>query len=189
MTRQSALAGAARGNTPARYGAVAICFHWLLALALTASFSLGVYMADLPFSPQRVRLYNWHKWTGITILAFSLARLLWRLWRPPALVEMPRWQRIAASATHAAMYLLFFAVPLAGWAYSSATGFPVVVYGILPLPEFVPVDKALAEVLKQRHGNLAWLLAVLVVLHVAAALKHHFVDRDQLLLRMWPRWR
>lgn len=178
---------AGRPERLARYGTVAIAFHWVLAVALIGSFAVGVYMAELPFSPQRVRLYNWHKWTGITIFGLSMARLLWRLryGAPPGLA-MPRWQALAASTTHLAMYVLFIAVPLLGWAYSSAAGFPIVVYGVLPLPDFVAVDKALAATLKPWHGRLAWALALLVALHVAAALKHHFVDRDELLLRMWP---
>jgi cytochrome b561 len=99
---------------------------------------------------------------------------------------MPPWQRQAAHVTHWGLYALFFAVPLVGWAYSSAAGFPVVVFGVLPLPDFVSPDKALAETLKAWHGWLAWTLAVLVLAHVAAALKHHFIDRDGLLLRMRP---
>jgi len=171
----------------ARYHPVAIALHWLLAAAITVSFGVGLYMADLPVSPQRLKLFNWHKWAGITILTLSALRLLWRLThRPPADLPMPGWQRSAAHATHQALYLLFFLVPLVGWAYSSAAGFPVVVYGVLPLPDFVPADKALAEAIKPWHGRLAWLLATLVLMHVGAALKHHFVDRDRLLARMWP---
>jgi cytochrome b561 len=172
---------------PIRYTATAIALHWLLAVAIVGSFSLGLYMADLPLSPQRLKFYNWHKWAGMTILALSALRLLWRLaHRPPHDIAMPAWQRQAAHGTHRLMYLLFFAVPLVGWAYSSAAGFPIVVYGVLPLPDFVPVDKALAEAIKPWHGRLAWLLASVVLLHVAAALKHHFVDRDGLMSRMWP---
>ncbi|MEW6707374.1 MAG: cytochrome b [Pseudomonadota bacterium] len=171
----------------ARYSTPAIAFHWLLALMIIASFAVGTYMVDLPVSPQRLKLYNWHKWAGVTILALSALRLLWRLThRPPADLDMPAWQRQAAHATHWALYALFFAVPLVGWAYSSAAGFPIVLYGMVPLPDFVSPDKALAEAIKPWHGRLAWLLALLVVLHVAAALKHHFVDRDGLLLRMRP---
>lgn len=176
--------------TPAdvpRYHPIAIAFHWLLAAAIVVSFGVGLYMTELPVSPQRLKLYNWHKWAGVTILALSALRLLWRLThRPPADPPMPAWQRSAAHITHKALYVLFFAVPLAGWAYSSAAGFPVVVYGLLPLPDFVPADKALAEALKPLHKYLAYLLALLVAGHVGAALKHHFVDRDRLLHRMWP---
>ena len=177
-----------------RYGAIAIAFHWLLALVIVGSFSVGLYMHDLPFSPQRLKLFNWHKWTGVTILVLSALRLLWRLThRSPPLPErvlcaMPAWQRHAHHATHALMYALFFAVPLAGWAYSSAAGFPIVWFGVLPLPDWVPVDKKLADaVLKPLHRTAAFALGALVVLHVAATLKHQFVDRDGLFWRIWPR--
>ncbi len=170
-----------------RYTHAAIALHWLLALLITATFALGAYMHELPFSPTRLKLFNWHKWAGITILALSALRLLWRLWkRPPPALPMPAWQAIAAQGAHWALYALFFAVPLMGWAYSSAAGFPVVVFGVLPLPDFVHADRALAEVLKERHGQLAWALAAVVVLHVLAAVKHHFIDRDGTLRRMLP---
>ena len=176
-------------NLPAssatRYTAPAIGLHWLLALMLIGSFSLGVYMADLPFSPTRLKLYNWHKWAGVTILALSLVRLAWRLGhRPPADAAMPAWQATAAHATHRLLYALFFVVPLLGWAYSSAAGFPIVWFGVLPLPDFVPVDKALAEAIKPWHERSAMLMAALVLLHVAGALKHQLIDRDGLLDRM-----
>jgi cytochrome b561 len=174
-------------NLPARYSTVAIAFHWLLALMILGAFCVGVYMSDLPFSMTRLKLFNYHKWAGITILLLSALRLLWRLThRPPPDLPMPRWQRVSAHAAHWALYALFFAVPLMGWAYSSSAGFPVVLFGVLPLPDFVSPDKALAETLKARHGQLAFALAVVVVLHVAGALKHHFVDRDGLLQRMRP---
>jgi cytochrome b561 len=170
-----------------RYSGLAIALHWLLAAALVGSFCFGLYMTSLPFSVQRLRLYNWHKWAGIVILALSFVRLLWRLThRPPPDLPMPAWQATAAHATHGLMYVLFFAVPLVGWAYSSAVGFPVVVFGVLPLPDFVPSDKALAAQIKPWHAILAYLLAAATAAHVAAALKHHFIDRDGLLGRMRP---
>jgi cytochrome b561 len=170
-----------------RYTTIAIAFHWLLAIAIVASFCVGLYMSDLAMSPTRLKLFNWHKWAGMTIFALSALRLLWRLsHRPPADVDMPAWQQRAAHAMHVAMYVLFFGVPLAGWAYSSAAGFPIVVYGVIPLPDFVPVDKNLAEGLKALHHWLAFALAFVVIGHVGAALKHQFIDRDGLLLRMWP---
>ena len=178
-------------STP-RYTLTAVALHWVLGLGLVALFALGVYMADLPFSPWRLKLYNWHKWAGVTILALSTLRLVWRIThRPPALpvameAAMPAWQRTAHHATHHALYALFFVVPLVGWAYSSAAGFPIVVFGVLPLPDFVPVDKALAELIKPWHEITAFALAGLVVLHVAAALKHQLIDRDGLLTRMLP---
>jgi cytochrome b561 len=171
---------------------MAMALHWLLALAIVVSFGVGVFMVDLSTSPTQLELYNWHKWAGITILALSALRLLWRLVRrppplePAQLAAMPSWQQRAHRAVHGLFYVLFFAVPLAGWAYSSSAGFPVVWFGVLPLPDFVPVDKALAETLKGVHKLLALSLGALVLLHVAAALKHQVVDGDGLLLRMWP---
>lgn len=170
-----------------RYHPTAIALHWLLALMILGSLSVGLYMTGLPLSPTRLKLYNWHKWAGVTILLLSALRLLWRLThRPPADLPMPAWQARAAHATHGLLYALFFAVPLAGWGYSSAAGFPVVLYGVLPLPDFVSPDRALAETLKLLHKVLAFSLATLVVAHVAGALKHHLIDHDGLLLRMLP---
>lgn len=175
-----------------RYDGVAITLHWVLAVALVAIFAMGLYMADLPFSPQRLKLYNWHKWAGVVILTLSVVRVLWRAThRPPALPQavaraMPGWQMGAYRATHGLFYALFFIVPLVGWAYSSAAGFPIVVFGVLPLPDFVPVSKALAALIKPWHEIAAFALAALVVLHVGAALKHQWVDRDGLLDRMLP---
>ena len=187
MSPSNASLPAAIGRDPGRYTSPAIALHWLLALLLVGSFSLGVYMADLPFSPSRLKYYSWHKWAGITILLLSFARLAWRIThRPPADMAMPAWQATAAHATHHLLYALFFIVPLLGWAYSSAAGFPIVWFGVLPLPDFVPVDKALAEAIKPWHGWAAKLMASLVLLHIAGALKHQFIDRDGLLARMLP---
>lgn len=175
-----------------RYTTTAVALHWVLAVGLVGLFAMGLYMADLPFSPQRLKLYNWHKWAGVSVLFLSVLRLLWRLTHPaPALpatmaAAMPQWQYRAYHGTHVALYALFFIVPLVGWAYSSAAGFPVVLFGVLPLPDFVSADKALAELIKPWHAISAFALAGLVVLHVAAALKHHFIDKDGLMDRMRP---
>ena len=179
-------------HAPARYTATAKLLHWILALALIAAIGLGLYMVSLSFSPQRLKLYNWHKWLGVSILALSLLRLGWRLAnKPPALpaamaAKMPAWQHKAHHGTHHALYALFFLVPLLGWAYSSAAGFPIVFLGLLPLPDWVPVSPALAETIKPLHQWSAYALAGLIVLHIAAALKHQLIDRDGLLLRMLP---
>lgn len=175
-----------------RYGLTAIALHWLLAAALVGIFVVGLYMTNLPFSVQRLKLYNWHKWAGVTILALSVLRLVWRIThRPPALPAamasaMPRWQHLAHHGTHHLMYALFFIVPLVGWAYSSAAGFPIVWFGVLPLPSFMPVSPELAAAIKPWHQITAYALAALVVLHVAAVIKHQFIDRDGLIGRMLP---
>ena len=175
-----------------RYTATAIVLHWLLAVVVLGLFGMGLYMADLPFSPQRLKLYNWHKWAGMCFLILSVLRLLWRLaHRPPVLPAevsqaMPAWQTRVYHATHHLLYVLFFAVPVAGWAYSSAAGFPIVLFGQLPLPDLVAVNKDLAEQIKPFHELLAFALVGLAALHMGAALKHHWLDRDGLLLRMLP---
>jgi cytochrome b561 len=175
-----------------RYSTTAIVLHWVLALAILSAFAVGVLVDDMPFSPLKIKVINWHKWAGVSILFLSVLRLVWRIThRPPALpasIEqaMPGWQRTAYHGTHHLMYLLFFAVPLLGWAYSSAKGYPIVWFGVLPLPDLVAPDKALAEVLIEVHGAAAWGLIGLVGLHVAAALKHQFIDKDGLLGRMRP---
>lgn len=175
-----------------RYHGFAIAMHWILAIALVGIFILGHYMADLPFSPLRLKLYNWHKWAGITILILSAVRLAWRAThRPPPLpqavtVAMPGWQTQAYRSTHIVMYSLFFIAPLIGWAYSSAAGFPIVLFGVMPLPDFVSVSKPLADLIKPWHELSANTLAALVVVHAAAALKHQFIDKDGLLDRMRP---
>jgi len=183
------------GTAPSvsRYSTVAIVLHWVLALAIIGNLGVGLYMADLPFSPLRIKLINWHKWAGISILVLSAVRLLWRLsHRPPPLAQrvldvMPEWQRGAHHGTHLALYILFFAVPLFGWTYSSAVGLQIVWFGVLPLPDLFPLNKEFGNlVLKPLHNASAYMLAGLVVLHVAAALKHQIVDKDGLLLRMWP---
>jgi len=173
-----------------RYTPTAIALHWVLAVAIVGSSAVGWYMSDLKFSPLQLKLYNWHKWAGMTILLLSIGRLAWRLThRPPELPSsvtrtMPPWQVRAYHGVHHAMYVLFFVVPLVGWAYSSAAGFPVVLFGVLPLPDFVPKDKALAEALKPWHAVSAYLLLGLAAVHMVAALKHQFVDHDGLLGRM-----
>jgi len=173
-------------STP-RYTGTAIALHWLLALALFGLFGMGLYMTELSMSPTRLKLYNWHKWAGVTVLALSFLRLAWRLThRPPAEPPVPAWQARAAQAAHVALYALFFAVPLAGWAYSSAAGFPVVWFGVLPLPDLVAPDRELAEAIKPVHKILAYTMAAIVLVHIAGALKHQLVDRDGLLRRMWP---
>lgn len=192
MTASATALRSAADAPPRRYTRTAMLLHWVLGLALIGLFGVGIYMADLPFSPQRLKLYNWHKWAGVTILVLSALRLLWRAThRPPALplaIEkaMPAWQKLAHHATHGLLYALFFAVPLIGWAYSSAAGFPIVFLGLWQLPDFVPVSKELAEAIKPWHQYSAFAMAGLVVLHIAGALKHQIVDRDGLLARMLP---
>lgn len=173
--------------TKPRYTHTAVMLHWLVAVLIFGTFALGWFMVDLKISPDKLRYYSWHKWLGITVLGFALLRLLWRLThQPPALpAAVPHWQRKASAAAHGLLYLLLFAIPLSGWAFSSASGYPLVYLGELALPDWVPKDKSLAAQLKQLHEWLTTLLMIMVGLHIGAALKHQFIDRDGLLRRMW----
>ena len=171
-----------------RYDGMQKSLHWIIALLIAAAFMLALYLENLPLSPLKFRLYSYHKWLGITVLILACIRLLWRTVRgaPAALQSQPRWQRVMASAAHHSLYLLMLALPLVGWAMSSAKGIPVVLYGVLPLPNWVPTNHDLGEQLETLHMVLAWILCGVVALHVAGALKHHFIDKDETLRRMLP---
>ena len=172
------------------YTRTAIVLHWLTLLLFACGFSLGRWMVDLPIAPQTFRLYAYHKWIGITVFLLTLARLAWRFAHPVRpLATTPEWQRRAAVAAHALLYLLLIAIPLSGWIYSSATGVQVVYLGLMPLPNIVGKDRALAAALKTVHFTLNFALLALVLVHAGAALRHHFIDRDRVLLRMLPAWR
>jgi cytochrome b561 len=178
----------ARSTVGTRYTSVAIALHWIIAVVIAGTFALGLYMHDLPASPLKLRLYSYHKWIGVTIFLLVVFRLLWRLTHhaPASPAHMPGWQRIAAAGSHLLLYVLTLIIPVSGWLFSSASGFKVVYLGKIPLPDLVGKDKVLAEQLQLTHELLNYLLAVVVLLHVAAALKHHWVDRDDVLKRMLP---
>ncbi|MCR6475526.1 cytochrome b [Variovorax sp. ZS18.2.2] len=164
-------------------------FHWLIAAAVFAAIGMGLYMTSPPITPLRFRVYNWHKWLGVCLLLATVLRVAWRIRHappPPLDGVMKSLEVLAARAVHFLLYALCFLVPLSGWAYTTAEGRPVVLFGRFPLPDFVPVNPALADVLKITHHWLAWTLSALILLHIAAALKHRFVDRDGVLARMLP---
>lgn len=175
----------------ARYTPAAIALHWIVALLIIANLALGLYTVDLPLSPRKLHLFSYHKWIGVTVLMLAAARLLWRLGHPaPALpATMAPWEQRAANASHILLYALFFAAPLTGWLFSSASGFQTVYLGLLPIPDLLHKDKALADALRLAHKSINYTMAALIVIHALAALKHHFVDRDDVLRRMLPRSR
>lgn len=171
-----------------RYGGAAQTGHWLTVLLLIGSFSLGFYMTDLALSPIKLKLYSYHKWIGVTVFLLAALRFGWRVAVPPPALPagMAPWEKRAAEATHRLLYLLLFAAPLSGWLMSSAKGFQTVYFGLLPLPDLLHKNPPLGEALTEVHVTLVWMLLGLVALHVAAALKHHFVNRDDVLSRMTP---
>jgi cytochrome b561 len=173
---------------PNRYTLTAIRLHWLMAILLVGLFAVGLYMTGLKLSPQKLQLYSWHKWAGVTVFVLALARLAWRTGHTPPAdpVGMPRWQVVAAHGVHHLLYLLMIAIPLSGWLMSSAKGFQTVWFGVLPLPDLLQKDKELGDQLQTVHQFLNYSLAALVLAHAGAALKHHFIDRDGVLARMLP---
>jgi cytochrome b561 len=170
-----------------RYNRVSIALHWLIALLIFCTFPLGLYMADLPLSPQKLQYYSWHKWIGVTIFFLVLVRLFWRAsHKPPAPVPMPRWQLLVSEAVHYGLYVLMVIVPSSGWLMSSAHGFQTIWFGVVPLPDLLEKNHDLAETLETVHELLNYGMLALVALHVAAALKHQFIEKDRLLSRMNP---
>lgn len=174
--------------TPATYTPIAIALHWAVALLIFFAWPMGVYMHDLPLSPQKLHYYAWHKWAGVTVFLLAVVRLAWRSKypTPPMPDSMPAWQKGAATGLHHLLYLLILLIPLTGWLMSSAKGFQTVWFGVLPLPDLLAKDKALGDLLAGVHKALNLGLLVLVLAHVAAAVKHHLVDRDDILARMLP---
>ena len=172
----------------ARYTRVAVLFHWTLALLLVGLLVSGVVMHKEGV-PNRFAIYPWHKSFGILVLFLSFGRLAWRLTHtpPPEPAGMPGWQALASKATHWAFYALMIGMPLLGWAMVSASPLPIptVLFELVPWPD-LPVAEGEAEAARWRnlHSIGAKLFIALLVLHVAAALKHHYVDRDGLLRRM-----
>jgi cytochrome b561 len=170
------------------YTAIAKLFHWGMAFLIVGLMGLGFVMTDLPLSPDKLQYYAWHKWAGVTVFVLVWLRLAWRLFHPaPAYPDSmsPALQRVA-HAGHAVLYGLMIVIPVSGWLLSSAKGVPTVWFGIWPLPDLLEKDKALGHLLHEVHEALNIFLLLLLSGHVAAALKHHWFDRDDILKRMLP---
>ena len=175
-------------NTPETWGAAHKALHWLIALAVVGLLCVGWVMDEMRNSPDKIEVYALHKSFGITVLALMLVRLAWR-WTNPRPVLPPTmkpWERTLAGVVHAGLYLALLAMPLSGWLFNSASNFPLKWFGLFPLPSLGGPDKELKHLAEEVHEWLSWAIVVLVLLHVAGALKHHFVDRDVVLRRMLP---
>jgi len=173
---------------PARYTKTAIVLHWLVAFLIFGAFPIGLIMSDMSLSPLKLKLFSYHKWLGVTVFILAVARLAWRATHVPPLLPgtMPVWQQRAAQGVHHVLYLLLFLIPLSGWLMSSAKGVQTVYFGVLPLPDLVGKDKALGHLLQVVHETLNYGMLALVIVHIAAALKHQYVDRNGVLARMVP---
>lgn len=174
-------------STEAGWGALLRAFHWGIALLIVVQAVIGLVMVDMAVTPAKLRVFALHKSIGITILALVLLRIAWRLTErrptdPPALA---RWQRAAARLVHLALYALILAIPLSGWWFNSTANAPLAWFGWFDVPSLTggydAVWKPRALLL---HQALFWLLVAVLVLHVGAALWHHFKARDDVLRRM-----
>jgi cytochrome b561 len=175
-------------NTTDGWGVVSQLIHWLIVVLITLQVVLAMIADELPLGVRKLAMLARHKSVGITLLGLAIIRLVWR-WLNPA-PDLPKtlspYERVLAQLTHAALYILLFALPLSGWMMSSARGFPVSWFSLFQLPDLVPKSKPLYEALVETHEMLALALGAVVGLHVAAALKHHFILKDNVLRRMLP---
>ncbi len=169
------------------WGFVSKLLHWLMAAGVLIAAVVAKVSEELSSSRDR---YEWmvsHKSLGLTLLALLLLRLAWRLSNPsPELpATMPRWQRLGAKISHWALYLVLLWIPITGWLAHSASGIPLKWFNWFKVPRLVAKDTELKQLAEQLHEWGLWVLIALFSLHVAAALKHHFLDRDDTLRRMW----
>jgi cytochrome b561 len=175
-------------NTHQRWGAVSQFLHWLIVALIALQAALGLIGLVLPLGVEKLATLARHKSIGITILALATLRLLWR-WinpTPPLPSNLKPYERFLARSTHTALYVLLFAMPLTGWTMSSARGFPVSWFNLFELPDLVPKSETLYDTLVATHAVLACCLAIVVALHIAGAVKHHFMLKDDTLRRMLP---
>ncbi|HEY2926642.1 cytochrome b [Piscinibacter sp.] len=178
-------------NTTGSYGVVAALFHWVMAVLVIALAAVGLYMVSLPdagFDTRKITLILYHKQFGVLALLLVGLRWSWRLANViPELVDhLPDWQKVVARFVHLSFYGLMFALPFTGWLMSSAAGIPVTFFGLFTLPDLAPRDDSLFRGFVEIHKWLGYLIVLCIVVHVGAALRHHFVFRDDTLRRMWP---
>lgn len=175
-------------NSSQTWGPPAKTLHWVMAALIFLQFVLGWVAASWRLSPMKLDLFVWHKSLGMTVLALVVLRLLWRAWNPPPALpaDTNPWERRAARASHFLLYFLMLAMPLSGWVINSAANIPFKLFWVVPVPDLTDPNKSLADTAKLAHLILFWLLAALVSLHVAAALRHHMIKRNNVLRRMLP---
>ena len=179
------------GNTENSYGIIAVALHWFMAVILIGLVAVGLYMVALPdvgFDTKKIWLILYHKEFGILLLVLATLRLAWRAINVlPRLVQhLPEWQKVVARFVHLCFYGLMFALPITGWLMSSAAGFPVSFFGLFYLPDLVPYNDYLFQRLIAIHKWLGYALIPLIVIHAGAALRHHFIFRDDTLRKMLP---
>lgn len=174
-------------SSDSRWGSIAQWLHWLMALAIIGNGILGLIMVDMSRGMTKLNIFAIHKSIGLTVLALLILRVCWRMLdRKPRDEPMPRLQSIAAHATHGVLYLFMLAIPLSGWIYNSAHGYPLQWFKWFNLPALMEKNETISEIAGETHEILFWVLVAVLVAHVGAALVHHVFERDNTLLRMLP---
>lgn len=178
-------------NSSERYGLISQLLHWLIVSLIAVQVTTALLAQGMPPGLDKLIMLGRHKSFGMTILVLAAIRLLWRLRDPlPTLPAASRpLEQVLARATHRLLYLLLFALPLSGWVMSAAHNYPVSWFRLFTWPDPVAPDKALGERMETVHEALVYVLAIALALHVLAALRHHYILRDDVLRRMWPRTR
>lgn len=172
-------------NTRHQFGMVSIILHWLMAFLIIGLLIVGFYMSSLPFGLDKLKLYGLHKEFGILVLILAVARLGWRIKNINPELDIFWLERLAARSMHWALYIFMLAMPLTGWLLTSAAGLPPSFFGIFSLPLLITPDRDKMVFLSLVHEWLAYGLIAALCIHTAAALKHHFIDKDDILRRMW----
>lgn len=172
-------------NTNNQYGSVSIFFHWLMAILIIIMLCIGFYAANFTTGDLKKTLFFYHKATGILILGLAVLRLGWRFVNIlPSLHFLPRWERVIAYYVQWLFYGFMFFLPLSGWLMSSAANKPISFFGLFFVPLLVAPNRPLASVFAESHEYLAYALIFFLALHTAAALKHHFFDKNNILKRI-----
>jgi cytochrome b561 len=173
-------------NSSTRWGHISIGLHWLTAVLIVGLAVVGLIMTELPNSAFKMQVYALHKSFGLTVLALTLLRLAWRLMAGvPAALPAPHLQTLAAKATHGLLYVLLIAMPLSGWLFNSASGFPLRWFNLVQLPKlFTGYNPELKHLAHELHETGFYLMAALLLVHAGAALFHHYVKKDDTLKRM-----
>lgn len=173
-------------NSSTHFGIVTIVFHWVIALLIIGLLALGLYMVSIPWNAQRLKYYGWHKEYGLLVLFLAILRIIWRIANENPELNLPWLEKIAARSMHRAFYLFMFAMPITGWLITSAAGLPASFFGLFTLPDLITPDESNRVLFEWIHKWLGYALIAAICLHVAAALKHHFINKDDILRRIFP---